>query len=46
MKRTMGVVSVHLSYLKEGVYDATFDWRQFHDEVVAEVEEMRGAKSD
>lgn len=43
MKRTMGVVAVHLSYLEEGIYAATFDWRQFHDKAVAEVEEKRDA---
>ncbi|NCT90136.1 hypothetical protein GXB85_04095 [Cellulomonas sp. APG4] len=40
-KKQLGVVSAQLSFIEEGAVQAIEDWREFHDEALADIEEKR-----
>lgn len=39
LRQTMGVLSVKLSFIEDGLVDQIEDWRLFHEETVRELEE-------
>lgn len=43
LRRAVGQVSVHLSYLEEGYVEAIEDWRVFHPHAVQKAEEGQGS---
>ena len=38
-KKTMGLISVELSYLEEGIAGGALDWAEFHPDAVRKLEE-------
>lgn len=45
VREAVGLLSVHLSYIEEGVVESIDDWRAFYSEAVEEVEKTKRERS-